>query len=84
MWRRELMSTIVKDAGPDHVSMNGILANTHAPRADDAVELAAALKIRRRHEDAGSGPVTLISADQPLNAAAIAEGLPVDAPNSHL
>jgi uncharacterized protein len=59
------------------------LANTHALRAYDAVQLAAALEIRQQRQKAGLGPVTLISADQALNAAAAAEGLPVDDPNSH-
>src|SRR5262249_4684050 len=49
----------------------------------DAVQLAAVLEIRRQHQDAGFAPVTLISADQALNDAAQAEGLPVDDPRSH-
>ena len=52
-------------------------------RAYDAVQLAAVLEIRRQHQDAGFAPVTLISADQALNDAAWAEGLPVDDPRSH-
>jgi predicted nucleic acid-binding protein len=52
-------------------------------RAYDAVQLAAALEIRQQRMAAGFGPVTLISADQPLNTAAQAEGLTVDDPNSH-
>ncbi len=60
------------------------LANTHALRAYDAVQLAAALKIRRERESAGLAPPTLISADQALNDAAIAEGLTVDDPLLHL
>ncbi len=52
-------------------------------RAYDAVQLAAALEIRRQHQDAGFAPVTLISADQALNDAALAEGLTVDDPRSH-
>jgi uncharacterized protein len=59
------------------------LANTHALRAYDAVQLAAALEIRQQRQRRGFGPMTLISADQALNAAAIAEGLTVDDPNSH-
>jgi uncharacterized protein len=59
------------------------LANTHALRAYDSVQLAAALKIRQERQDAGLAPVTLISADQALNAAAVAEGLTVDDPCSH-
>jgi len=59
------------------------LANTHALRAYDAVQLAVALEVRRRHQDAGLGPVTLVSADRDLNTAAIAEALPVEDPNAH-
>jgi predicted nucleic acid-binding protein len=46
------------------------LANTHALRAYDAVQLAAAREINRREQDAGFASVTLISADQGLNSAA--------------
>jgi uncharacterized protein len=52
-------------------------------RAYDAVQLAAALELRRQHQAAGLAPVTLISADQALNDAATAEGLTVDDPRSH-
>jgi hypothetical protein len=59
------------------------LANTHALRAYDSVQLAAALKIRQERQDAGLAPVTLISADPALNTVAVAEGLMVDDPCSH-
>ena len=59
------------------------LANRHALRAYDAVQLAASLEIDRKERDAGFAPVTLISADQVLNDAARAEGLTVDDPNLH-
>jgi predicted nicotinamide N-methyase/predicted nucleic acid-binding protein len=59
------------------------LANTHALRAYDAVQLAAALEINRKEQDAGFSPVTLISADQALNDAATAERLTVDDPRAH-
>ncbi len=52
-------------------------------RAYDAVQLAAVLEIRQQHQEVGWGPVTLISADQALNTAAMAEGLTVDDPRSH-
>ena len=51
------------------------LANTHALRAYDVVQLAAALEINQKEQDAGFAPVTLISADQALNDAATANGL---------
>ncbi len=68
-----------------HALFNGAmrLANLHALRAYDAVQLAAALEIRQQHQDAGLPDVTLISADQALNAAATAEGLSADDPRSH-
>ena len=55
----------------------------HALRAYDAVQLAVALEVNRFHQAGGSGPVTLVSADQALNDAATAERLTVDDPNSH-
>jgi uncharacterized protein len=57
-------------------------SRTHRLRAYDAVQLAVALEVNRIHQMAGS-PVTLVSADRDLNAAATAEGLTVDDPNSH-
>jgi predicted nucleic acid-binding protein len=54
------------------------LADSHALRAYDAVQLASALEIHRLDPS-----LTLISADHELNAAAIAEGLAVDDPNAH-
>ena len=58
-------------------------ARQHRLRAYDAVQLAVALDLHRRHQDVGLGPVTLVSADQPLNAAALAEGLAVEDPATH-
>jgi predicted nucleic acid-binding protein len=55
----------------------------HALRAYDSVQLAVALEVNRFHQAGGSGPVTLVSADQALNDAAIAEGLTVDDPRAH-
>ena len=60
------------------VSQAARLARTHALRGYDAVQLAAALEV---HALAPS--LTLLSADASLNAAAVAEGLLVDDPNSH-
>jgi predicted nucleic acid-binding protein len=53
-------------------------ADSHVLRAYDAVHLAAALDIHRLNPS-----LTLLSADAELNAAATAEGLAVDDPNSH-
>ena len=59
------------------------LANTYALRAYDAVQLAVARELHRRRLAFGLGGITLISADQELNAAATVEGVPVDDPNQH-
>ena len=58
-------------------------ARKHGLRAYDAVQLAVALDLHQRHQDAGFGPVTLVSADMPLNDAATGEGLAVEDPNDH-
>jgi uncharacterized protein len=58
-------------------------ARKHRLRAYDAVQLAAALEIRQQRQEAGFGPVTLVSADHDLNKAAQAEGLVVEDPNLH-
>jgi predicted nucleic acid-binding protein len=59
------------------------LAETHALRAYDAVQLAAISDLHARRTTAGLPAITFISADQELNAAAKALGLSVDDPNSH-
>ena len=58
-------------------------ARKHRLRAYDAVQLAVVLDLHQRHQDAGFGPVTLVSADRDLNAAATAEGLLVEDPMAH-
>jgi predicted nucleic acid-binding protein len=59
------------------------LAETHALRGYDAVQLAAALDVQAYWLALGMSGLTLVSADIALNAAAIAEGLAVDDPNAH-
>jgi predicted nucleic acid-binding protein len=59
------------------------MANAHSLRAYDAVQLAAALEIHRQRQEAGFGPVMLVSSDRDLNTAAAAEGLTVDDPTAH-
>ena len=73
----------VVEVTPDLVDEAMRLGNAHSLRAYDAVQLAAALEVNRSHQADGFGPITLISADRDLNAAATAEGLAVDDPNSH-
>jgi uncharacterized protein len=60
-----------------------LAARKHRLRAYDAVQLAVALEVHRLHQDAGLGPVTLVSADQDLNTAATAEGMAVDDPTMY-
>jgi predicted nucleic acid-binding protein len=55
------------------------LANRHELRAYDAVQLAVALELNRISQ----GGIVLVSADKDLNAAATAEGLPVEDPRLH-
>jgi predicted nucleic acid-binding protein len=59
------------------------MARKHGLRAYDAVQLAAVIEVSRIHHDAGSGLITMISADHELNIAAVAEGLTVEDPNLH-
>jgi predicted nucleic acid-binding protein len=59
------------------------LAEIHALRGYDAVQLAAALEVHLDRVSLGLPAITLISADAALNATAITEGLAVDDPNSH-
>jgi uncharacterized protein len=60
-----------------------ILAETHASRGYDAVQLAAALEVNEQQVALGFSPITLVSADVDLNTAATTEGLTVDDPNAH-
>jgi uncharacterized protein len=59
------------------------LAQTRGLRAYDAVQLAAALDTSRVVSQVDSTEITLVSAALELNAAAAAEGLPVEDPNNH-
>jgi hypothetical protein len=58
------------------------LAEAHALRGYDAVQLAAALEVHVRCLAAGV-TMMLVSSDAALNLAALAEGLTVDDPNTH-
>jgi uncharacterized protein len=55
-----------------------LLADTHALRGYDAVQLAAALEVRLQIP-----ALILVSADTELNNAATAEVLPLEDPNTH-
>ena len=57
------------------------LAEKHALRGYDAVQLAAALEVHNERVAFGLPAPTLISSDLALNEAATAQGLTVDDPN---
>ena len=58
-------------------------AEMHFLRGYDAVQLAAACELHAVLTANGLPPLTFVSADIALNAAAVAEGLVSDDPNSH-
>lgn len=60
-----------------------LLAEKHALRGYDAVQLASAIEANNRRTALSLSPLTLVSADADLNAAGAAEGLSTDDPNSH-
>jgi predicted nucleic acid-binding protein len=59
------------------------LAEKHALRGYDAVQLASAADLHNRRQKAKLPALTFISADNALNTAAQNEGLNVDNPNNH-
>lgn len=59
------------------------LIGTHPVRAYDAIQLAAALRLRTEYERVGLPPLIFVSSDQALNRAAAAEGLVVEDPTAH-
>ena len=52
-------------------------------RAYDAIQLAAAVDANDQRQFFGLSPLTFVSSDRELNAAARREGLLVDDPNEH-
>lgn len=60
-----------------------LLAETHALRGYDAMQLAAALAVNAGYRAAGLPSITLLSSDKDLNTAASVEGLTVSDPNSY-
>ena len=59
------------------------LVETYGLRSFDAVQLAAACEVQALCIASGILPLSFLSADKGLNAAATAEGLSVDDPNTH-
>lgn len=60
-----------------------LLAEKHGLRGYDAIQLAAGLEVHVRYLATGLPVVTFVSSDTELNAAAMAEGLPIADPNAH-
>ena len=60
------------------------LARIYGLRSYDAVQFAAANEANQLRISAGLPPLVFLSADTELNTAALAEGLVVDKPNTHL
>ncbi len=71
----EISETLILEAGK--------LAEKYALRGYDAVQLAAALETNAKRAARKLPLLTLLSADEDLNTAAISEGLTVDNPNNH-
>ncbi len=59
------------------------LAERHALRGYDAIQLASALAVNRAVVGAGLRPVVLVSSDAELNVAVRREGMSVEDPNLH-
>jgi predicted nucleic acid-binding protein len=73
----------VVELTPELFSNAMLSARKHRLRAYDAVQLAVALEVRQIHQDTGRGPITVVSSDRDLNAAAIAEGFTIEDPATH-
>jgi len=59
------------------------LVKTYFLRGYDAVQLAIALKTNQENVSFGLPPIIFVSADNDLNAAALATGLAVENPNNY-
>lgn len=79
-WKTEI--TIV-DLSANLVDAAVASARKYALRGYDAVQLAAALEVHNERRSLGLSTLTLLSADNDLNFAALSEGLKVDNPNDH-
>lgn len=73
----------VLEITPELITRAMALAESHALRGYDAVQLAAALEVNDRSLILLIPALTFVSADKALNAAARVEGLTVDDPNVH-
>jgi predicted nucleic acid-binding protein len=73
----------VVDLSPAVLSQAMDLAETLRLPGYDAVQLASALAVQAQRTASGLPALTLVSADTELNAAAAAEGLLIEDPNTH-
>lgn len=71
------------DFTPVVLSRSMTMAETHALRGYDAVQLASAVEINRRRVALGAATMTFVTNDSELLTAAAAEGLLTDDPNTH-
>lgn len=79
-WRKEITIIELSAALIDEAVA---LARKYDLRGYDAVQLATVLEVHNERTALGLLPLTLLSADTDLNAAAVSEGLTVDNPNNH-
>ncbi len=83
-FRRNFSANFLKiETNLSVIEQAAALAERHALRGYDAVQLASAVNLHLRRQKAGLPPLVFISADNALNAAAQAEGLQIDNPNNH-
>lgn len=82
-FRLDLPAYGIVEITPVLLSHAMTLAETHALRAYDAVQLAATLDLQASRTAVGMPPITLLSADRDLNAAATAVGVLVEDPTLH-
>jgi len=71
------------DISPLLLGQAADLAEMHGLRAYDAVQLAATLQVQNERRAFKLPGLVLVSADLALNAAAMAEGVAVEDPNTH-
>lgn len=65
------------------VSRASVLAEVHALRGYDAIQLATALEVNKVAQGSGLPTITFVSADNELNKIALKEGFLIENPNNH-
>ena len=74
---------VVIELTPNIIESGISLAQKYALRGYDTAQLAVGLSVKNRLASGGVKDFTFVSADNALNLAAHAEGLPTDNPNDH-